>query len=45
MGKHLAASFWVRSAMNKWVGNEAAGSQSQGFWIEMKDKKVSDVVL
>lgn len=25
--------------MNEWAGNVAAGSQSQGFWLEMKDKK------
>ena len=39
--KHIAASFWIRSAMNEWAGNVAAGSEVQGFWFEMKDKKVS----
>jgi hypothetical protein len=39
MTTHIAASFWVRSAMNEFAGNVAAGSQSQGFWLEMKDKK------
>jgi hypothetical protein len=38
--KHIAASFWVRSAMNEWVGIVAAGSEVQGFWFEMKDKQV-----
>ena len=38
--KDIAASFWVRSAMNEWAGNVAAGSEVQGFWFEMKDKKV-----
>lgn len=40
--KHIAASFWVRSAMNEWAGNVAAGSEVQGFWFEMKDKKVGN---
>lgn len=39
--KHISASFWVRSAMNEWAGNVAAGSEVQGFWFEMKDKHVS----
>lgn len=39
MEKHIAASFWVRSAMNEWANNVAAGSQVQGFWLEMSDKK------
>ena len=43
--KHIAASFWVRSAMNEWAGNVAAGSEVQGFWFEMKDKKVSDLIF
>ena len=30
---HIAATFWVRSMMNEWVGNVAAGGQSQGFWF------------
>ncbi len=38
---HIAASFWVRSAMNEWAGNVAAGSEVQGIWFEMKDKQVS----
>ena len=30
---HIAATFWVRSMMNEWIGNVAAGGQSQGFWF------------
>lgn len=38
-GKHQAATFWVRNMMNEFYGNVAAGSQSLGWWFEMKDKK------
>ena len=30
---HIAATFWVRSMMNEWIGNVAAGGQSQAFWF------------
>ena len=42
--KHIASSFWIRSALNEWAGNVAAGSEVQGFWFEMKDKEVSNVI-
>lgn len=34
---HLAATFWIKSMMNTFVGNVAAGSVSMGFWFEMRD--------
>lgn len=39
--KHLASTFWVRNMKNEFYGNVAAGSQSLGWWIEMKDKNAN----
>ncbi|KAL7531274.1 hypothetical protein ACHAXR_003949, partial [Thalassiosira sp. AJA248-18] len=36
-GKHTAATFWVRNMNNEWIGNVAAGSESLGWWIEMRE--------
>jgi len=38
-GKHIAATFWPRNMANEFYGNVAAGSQSAGWWFEMRDKK------
>ena len=39
-GKHIAATLWVRNMKNEFYGNVAAGSESVGWWFEMKDSKV-----
>lgn len=33
-----AATFWIRNMNNEIYGNVAAGSESSGWWFEMKDK-------
>jgi len=33
-----SSTFWIRNMKNTFVGNVAAGSVQQGFWLEMKDK-------
>jgi hypothetical protein len=33
-----AATFWMTNPSNTWVGNVAAGSQTNGFWFEMRDR-------
>lgn len=31
-----AATFWMTNPSNKWIGNVAAGSESNGYWLELK---------
>ena len=31
-----ASTFWMTNPTNSWVGNVAAGSESNGFWLELK---------
>ncbi|KAL7565473.1 hypothetical protein ACA910_012212 [Epithemia clementina (nom. ined.)] len=32
-----AATFWSANPMNEWTGNVAAGSEANGFWLELLD--------
>mmetsp|Transcript_6627 Transcript_6627/g.12509 ORF Transcript_6627/g.12509 Transcript_6627/m.12509 type:complete len:518 (-) Transcript_6627:1195-2748(-) len=43
--KHIAATYWVRSMKNEFVGNVAAGSEGCGWWLEMSDKKSDQLYL
>eukprot|EP00957_Ditylum_brightwellii_P140608 10711928-Ditylum_brightwellii.AAC.1 len=36
-GKHEASIFWIRNMKNMITGNVAAGSNSMGFWFELKN--------
>lgn len=31
-----ASTFWMTNPTNSWIGNVAAGSQSNGFWLELQ---------
>lgn len=35
-----ASAFWITSANNSWVENVVAGSQSNGFWFELRIRGV-----
>ena len=30
------ATFWISNPSNRWIGNVAAGSESSGFWFELR---------
>jgi hypothetical protein len=32
------ATFWITNPTNTWIGNVAAGSESSGFWFELKKR-------
>jgi hypothetical protein len=32
------ATFWMTNPSNSWIGNVAAGSESNGFWMELRDR-------
>lgn len=33
-----ASTFWMTNPSNSWVGNVAAGSESNGFWLELRSR-------
>jgi hypothetical protein len=32
-----ASTYWISSATNTFIGNVAAGSESNGYWLELRD--------
>jgi len=32
-----ASTFWISNPNNVWIGNVAAGSESSGYWFELRD--------